>query len=139
MKYVLDAAHATGTRDVHFVPFVTSFDRIRDVEEYAAEQTGRNKKPESLTWFLGYMNSLKEPPGRIRLDIGNLVVTDDAPGPDEKRAPETIALPVSVEANRRTPLLETSGMCLIFTCTAHDAVTSIPNHCQCAPLPTCAL
>src|SRR3546814_14484028 len=25
MKYVLDAAHATGTGDVHFVPFVTSF------------------------------------------------------------------------------------------------------------------
>src|SRR3546814_6756761 len=39
MKYVLDAAHATGTGDVHFVPFVTSFDLIRDVEEYAAEQT----------------------------------------------------------------------------------------------------
>src|SRR3546814_1432817 len=37
MKYVLDAAHATGTRDVHFVPFVTSFDLIRNVEEYAAE------------------------------------------------------------------------------------------------------
>src|SRR3546814_6779972 len=38
MKYVLDAAHATGTPDVHFVPFVTSFDLIRDVEEYAADR-----------------------------------------------------------------------------------------------------
>src|SRR3546814_10349493 len=55
MKYVLDAAHATGTGGVHFVPFVTSFDLIRDVEEYAAEQTGRTKAPESLAWFLGYM------------------------------------------------------------------------------------
>ncbi len=114
MKYVLDAAHATGTQGVHFVPFVTSFDLIRDVEEYAAEQTGRNKKPESLSWFLGYMKSLKEPSGRIRLDIGNPVVIDEAPGPDDKRALEKIAFAVAVEANRVTPLTVTSVMCLIL-------------------------
>lgn len=114
MKYVLDAAHATATRDVHFVPFVTSFDLIRDVEEYAAEQTGRNKKPESLSWFLGYMKSLKEPSGRIRLDIGNPVIIDEAPGPDDKRALEKIAFAVAVEANRVTPLTVTSVMCLIL-------------------------
>ncbi|WP_374524619.1 glycerol-3-phosphate 1-O-acyltransferase [Sphingopyxis sp.] len=114
MKYVLDAAHATGTRDVHFVPFVTSFDLIRDVEEYAAEQTGRNKKPESLSWFIGYMKSLKEPSGRIRLDIGNPVVIGQAPGPDDKRALEKIAFAVAVEANRVTPLTVTSLMCLIL-------------------------
>ena len=114
MKYVLDAAHATGTQGVHFIPFVTSFDLIRDVEEYAAEQTGRNKKPESLSWFLGYMKSLKEPSGRIRLDIGNPVVIDSAPGPDDKRALEKIAFAVAVEANRVTPLTVTSVMCLIL-------------------------
>lgn len=114
MKYVLDAAHATGTQGVHFIPFVTSFDLIRDVEEYAAEQTGRNKKPESLSWFLGYMKSLKEPSGRIRLDIGNPVVIDNAPGPDDKRALEKIAFAVAVEANRVTPLTVTSVMCLIL-------------------------
>lgn len=114
MKYVLDAAHATGTQGVHFVPFVTSFDLIRDVEEYAAEQTGRNKKPESLSWFIGYMKSLKEPSGRIRLDIGEPVVIDQAPGPDDKRALEKIAFAVAVEANRVTPLTVTSVMCLIL-------------------------
>ncbi|PQM26428.1 glycerol-3-phosphate acyltransferase [Sphingopyxis lindanitolerans] len=114
MKYVLDAAHATGTGGVHFVPFVTSFDLIRDVEEYAAEQAGRSKKPESLSWFIGYMKSLKQPSGRIRLDIGNPVVIDEAPGPDDRRALETIAFAVAVEANRVTPLTVTSVMCLIL-------------------------
>ncbi len=114
MKYVLDAAHATGTQGVHFVPFVTSFDLIRDVEEYAAEQTGRTKKPESLSWFIGYMKSLKEPSGRIRLDIGDPVVIDAAPGPDDRRALERIAFAVAVEANRVTPLTVTSVMCLIL-------------------------
>ena len=124
MKYVLDAAHATGTRDVHFVPFVTSFDLIRDVEEYAAEQTGRNKKPESLSWFLGYMKSLKEPSGRIRLDIGNPVVIAEAPGADDKRALERIAFAVAVEANRVTPLTVTSVMCLILLGTAPRGATA---------------
>ncbi|MFZ5727499.1 MAG: glycerol-3-phosphate 1-O-acyltransferase [Pseudomonadota bacterium] len=124
MKYVLDAAHATGTRGVHFVPFVTSFDLIRDVEEYAAEQTGRNKKPESLSWFIGYMKSLKEPSGRIRLDIGDPVVIDEAPGPDDKRALERIAFAVAVEANRVTPLTVTSVMCLILLGMAPRGATS---------------
>lgn len=124
MKYVLDAAHATGTRGVHFVPFVTSFDLIRDVEEYAAEQTGRNKKPESLSWFIGYMKSLREPSGRIRLDIGEPVVIDTAPGPDDKRALEQIAFAVAVEANRVTPLTVTSVMCLILLAMAPRGATS---------------
>lgn len=124
MKYVLDAAHATGTRDVYFVPFVTSFDLIRDVEEYAAEQTGRNKKPESLSWFIGYMKSLKQPSGRIRLDIGEPVVIAEAPGPDDKRALERIAFAVAVEANRVTPLTVTSVMCLILLGLAPRGATS---------------
>jgi len=123
MKYVLDAAHATGTGDVHFVPFVTSFDLIRDVEEYAAEQTGRSKKPESLAWFLGYMRSLRAPSGRIRIDIGEPVVIERAPGPDERRALERIAFSVAVEANRVTPLTVTSVLCLMLLGTAPRGVT----------------
>ena len=45
MKYVLDAAHATGTRDVHFVPFVTSFDLILDVARVAAHNVARPAAP----------------------------------------------------------------------------------------------
>ncbi|QNO26043.1 glycerol-3-phosphate 1-O-acyltransferase [Sphingopyxis sp. OPL5] len=124
MKYVLDAAHATGTKGVHFVPFVTSFDLILDVEEYAAEQTGRVKKAESLGWFVGYMRNLKKPSGRIRLDIGKPVVIEDAPGPEDKRALEKIAFSVAVEANRVTPLTVSSVMCLILLGTAPRGVTA---------------
>lgn len=114
MKYVLDAAHATATRDVHFVPFVTSFDLIRDVEEYAAEQTGRVKKPESFSWFVGYLRSLREPMGRVRIDIGQPVVIPAVDDPDDKRALERLAFAVAVEANRVTPLTVTGVMCLIL-------------------------
>src|SRR3546814_12354391 len=112
MKYVLDAAHATGICGVHFVPFGTSFDLIRDVEEYAAEQTGRTKAPESLAWFLGYMKSLKQPSGRIRLAIGEPAVITAATAPDDRRALERLALAVAVEAIRVTALTVTSVLAL---------------------------
>src|SRR3546814_1246844 len=123
MKYVLEAAQATGTGGVHFVPFGTSFDLIRDGEEYAAEQTGRTKAPESLAWCLGYMKSLKQPSGRIRLDIGEPVVIDAAPAPDDRRALERIAFAVAVEANRVTPLTVTSVLCLMLLGAAPRGVT----------------
>lgn len=123
MKYVMDAAHATATRDVHFVPFVTSFDLIRDVEEYAAEQTGRVKQAESLGWFIGYMRSLREPMGRVRIDIGTPVVIPAVTDPDDKRALERLAFAVAVEANRVTPLTVTGVMCLILLGTAPRGAT----------------
>jgi glycerol-3-phosphate O-acyltransferase len=123
MKYVLDAAHATATRDVHFVPFVTSFDLIRDVEEYAAEQTGRVKKPESFSWFIGYLRSLREPMGRVRIDIGQPIVIPEVTDPDDKRALERLAFAVAVEANRVTPLTVTGVMCLILLGTAPRGAT----------------
>ncbi len=114
LKYVLDAAHDGGIENVHIIPFVTSFDLIRDVEEYAAEQTGLAKKPESLSWFIGYLKSLREPMGRVRIDLGAPVVVGKAPAPDDKLALSKIAFDASVQANLVTPLTVTSLMCMVL-------------------------
>ncbi len=124
LKYVIDAAHHGGIEDLHIVPFVTSFDLIRDVEEYAAEQTGHAKKPESLAWFLGYLRSLREPMGRVRIDLGAPVVVRHAPDPEDKLALARIAFDASVSANRATPLTVTSVMCLVLLGTAPRGATA---------------
>lgn len=124
LKYVIDAAHHGGIEDLHIVPFVTSFDLIRDVEEYAAEQTGRAKQPESLAWFIGYLKSLREPMGRVRIDLGKPVVVPVAPDPEDRRALERIAFDASVSANRATPLTVTSIMCLVLLGTAPRGATA---------------
>ncbi len=123
LKYVIDAAHHGGIEDLHIVPFVTSFDLIRDVEEYAAEQTGQAKKPESLAWFLGYLKSLREPMGRVRIDLGAPVVVKVAPDPEDRMALSRIAFDASVSANRVTPLTVTSVMCLALLGTAPRGAT----------------
>ena len=124
LKYVLDAAYDGGIEDVNIVPFVTSFDLIRDVEEYAAEQAGRVKQAESLGWFIGYLKSLREPMGRVRIDLGTPVVVKRAPDPDDRLALARIAFDASVSANRVTPLTVTSVMCLILLGTAPRGATA---------------
>ncbi len=104
LKYVLEACHATDARNIHIIPIAISYDLIRDVEEYATEQTGRSKGPESLRWFIGYIRSLARPMGKVYMDIGKPVVLDRAPEPGDKLALSKIAFEVAVEANNVTPI-----------------------------------
>lgn len=123
LKYVMDSAHSNDIEDVHIIPVVTSFDLIRDVEEYASEQTGRIKKPESLSWFIGYLRSLREPMGKVYVDFGEPVIVKKAPNPNDRLALSKMAFEVAVQANRATPLTLTSLMCLCLLGTAPRAMT----------------
>ena len=123
LKYVMDSAHSNDIENVHIIPVVTSFDLIRDVEEYASEQTGRIKKPESLSWFIGYLRSLREPMGKVYVDFGEPVIVKKAPNPNDRLALSKMAFEVAVQANRATPLTLTSMMCLCLLGTAPRAMT----------------
>lgn len=124
LKYVMDSANVNDIENVHIIPVVTSFDLIRDVEEYASEQTGRVKKAESLSWFVGYLRSLREPMGKVYVDFGKPVIVEKAPDPDDRIGLSKIAFEVAVEANRATPLTLTSLMCLSLLGTAPRAMTA---------------
>ncbi len=104
LKYVLEACHETDASDIHIIPVAISYDLIRDVEEYATEQTGRGKGPESLRWLIGYIRSLAKPMGKIYMDVGDPVVLERAPEPGDRLALSKIAFQVAVEANRVTPI-----------------------------------
>lgn len=114
LKYTLDAARELGIENLHFVPFVTSFELNRDVEEYVAEQSGRVKKPESLAWLVGYARRARRPLGRLRVDLGEPVVVPTPPAEGDRVGLAKIAFEVAVEANRATPLTVTGVMCLVL-------------------------
>ncbi|MEP2989158.1 MAG: glycerol-3-phosphate 1-O-acyltransferase [Parasphingorhabdus sp.] len=124
LKYVVDSAHSNEIENLNIIPVITSFDLIRDVEEYAGEQRGRIKKPESLSWFFGYLKSLREPMGKVYVDFGESVVLEKAPEPDDRLALSKIAFEVAVQANRATPVTLTSLMCLCLLGTAPRAMTA---------------
>jgi glycerol-3-phosphate O-acyltransferase len=104
LKYVLEACYATDARNIHIIPISINYDLIRDVEEYATEQTGRGKGAESLRWLIGYIRSLARPMGKVYVDIGAPVVLEKAPHPDDKMALSKIAFEVAVEANQVTAI-----------------------------------
>ncbi len=103
LKYVLEGAHHAGSRDIHIIPVSVSYDLVRDAEEYAREQSGTPKAPESVGWLVRYLRSLARPMGRIHVDFGRSVVLEEAPDPSDQLAISKIAFQVAVEANRVTP------------------------------------
>jgi len=123
LKYVLEAAHHTEARDIHVIPVTVSYDLMRDVEDYASEQTGKVKKPESLKWFIGYLASLRRPMGRIYLDFGESVVLDKAPDPEDQMALPKIAFEVAVQANKVTPITLPAVGCMVLLGAAPRALT----------------
>ncbi len=123
LKYVLEACHTTGAENIHIIPVSISYDLIRDVEEYATEQTGSGKGAESLRWFIGYIRSLSRPMGKVYMDIGDPVILDKAPDPDDALALSKIAFEVAVEANRVTPITFPSLVTISLLGAAPQALT----------------
>ncbi len=123
LKYVLEACHAADAKDIHIIPVTISYDIIRDVEEYATEQTGRGKGAESLRWFVGYIRSLARPMGKVYMDIGEAVVLDKAPDPGDSLALSKIAFEISVEANNVTPITFPSLVTMSLLGAAPKALT----------------
>ncbi len=123
LKYVLEACHATDARNIHIIPISISYDLIRDVEEYATEQTGRGKGAETLRWFIGYIRSLARPMGKVYMDVGRPVVLERAPDPDDRLALSKIAFEVAVEANQVTPITFPSLVTMSLLGAAPKALT----------------
>lgn len=123
LKYVLEACHTAQAENIHIIPVSINYDIIRDVEEYATEQTGRGKGAESLKWFVGYIRSLARPMGKVYMDVGKPVVLPTAPDPDDALALSKIAFEVAVEANHVTPITFPSLVTMSLLGAAPKALT----------------
>ncbi len=74
LKYVMEAARTANIDDLHLIPVTIYYDLIPEVAEYAAEQRGQTKRPESLAWFIGYVRGMSKPLGRVSVRFGDPVV-----------------------------------------------------------------
>ncbi|MEL7296081.1 MAG: glycerol-3-phosphate 1-O-acyltransferase [Pseudomonadota bacterium] len=125
LKYVVEAAHATESRDLHIIPVALNYDLIGDVKDYVREQSGAVKQPESLKWFLGYLRGLRRPLGKIYIDFGEPVVLAEPPSGEDTLALKKTALQVGVEANRVTPITLASLVSTILLGVAPRALTRL--------------
>ena len=104
LKYVMEAVADSHADNLYIIPVAINYDMINDVKDYAAEQSGAIKRPESLSWFISYLRRLRQPLGRIYVDFGEPVVIDKAVINDDSLALAKTAFRVGVEANRVTPI-----------------------------------
>lgn len=115
LKYLVEAAAATGTQGLRLVPVSLSYDLISDVDDYAAEESGTKKTKENLGWFLSYLKRLRSPMGRIYMNFGDPVPVD---APQALRNEDNdlyrLAFRVAVNVNRVTPVTMPALVCLVL-------------------------
>lgn len=108
LKYVMDAMQESSADDLHIIPVAINYEMNNDVKDYAAEQSGAIKRPESLSWFVSYLRRMRQPLGRIYVDFGDPVVVSKSAFKDDHLALQRTAFKVGVEANRVTPITLTA-------------------------------
>ena len=123
LKYVMEAMADSSADDLHIIPVAINYDMINDVKDYAAEQAGAIKRPESLSWFISYLRRFRQPLGRIYVDFGEPVVVNKTTISSDPLALERTAFKVGVEANRVTPITLTSLMAMSLLGAAPRAQT----------------
>jgi glycerol-3-phosphate O-acyltransferase len=100
------------------------FEQVADVDAYAHEQLGGNKKPENLAWFWGYLKSFNTPLGKIHIRFGDPVQARvDAGQPRDPIAVERLAFETCVELNRSTPVTQASLICGTLLAASPQALT----------------
>ena len=123
LKYTLDAAHATGTENLHLIPVSINYDLIGEAAEYAGEEVGQAKQAESLGWFVGYLQRLRSPLGRVYLDMADPIVLE-GPAPEPTKAQvAAIAFEVARRANALVPVTLPALMCTALMGAAPGALT----------------
>ena len=123
LKYVADAAKVFNTHDINIIPVAINYDLIGDVKDYAAEQAGGVKKPESLSWFISYLRGLRQPMGRIYIDFGEPVILNEDNVLDDDLSLAKVAFQVGVEANRVSPITFPSLVSMILSGASPRALT----------------
>ena len=73
LNWVLEACEREQAKDVLLVPVSIAFDRIAEIDDYVAIQTGQPKRKESLRWFLDYIFGMRTPYGKVYVRYGEPV------------------------------------------------------------------
>ena len=124
LKYLIEAAEETDTKNLHFIPVAINYDMIGDVSDHAKEQSGEVKQAESLKWFVGYLRGMRQPMGRIYMDFGEPVVLEDAPDGQDKMAMSKMAFQVGVEVNRVSPITLASVVTMVLLAAVPRALSA---------------
>jgi len=76
LKYIMEA-EKDAAYTVKYVPVSIVYDMIPDVKDMTAESRGKEKKAESLKWFVDYVRKLGDNFGKISIRFGEAIEAND--------------------------------------------------------------
>ncbi|MEM6805552.1 MAG: 1-acyl-sn-glycerol-3-phosphate acyltransferase, partial [Bacteroidota bacterium] len=121
LKYIREAEEMSE-HEVKYVPVSIVYDLIPDVADMTEEGRGKQKRPESLKWFLNYVRKMDHNYGKISIRFGEPVKINEEKsvefiGESEFSAPNSkrlsrFALELVHQINQVTPVTTTSLICI---------------------------
>ena len=121
LKYIREAEEMSN-QQVKYVPVSIVYDLIPDVAEMTREGRGKQKRPESLEWFLNYVRKMDGNFGRISIRLGEPVeineensvefITDGKFTGPQSRKLSRFSLELVHKINQVTPVTTTSLICI---------------------------
>ncbi|HEY6132263.1 MAG TPA: 1-acyl-sn-glycerol-3-phosphate acyltransferase [Halioglobus sp.] len=81
LNWVVESCHREHIQNVLLVPVSIAFDRIAEIDDYVAIQSGLPKRKESLSWFFNYIFGMRKPNGRVYVRYGEPVVLEQPAAP----------------------------------------------------------
>ncbi|MEM6317853.1 MAG: HAD-IB family hydrolase [Bacteroidota bacterium] len=121
LKYIMEAEES-AVHNVKYVPVSIVYDLIPDVKDMTEEGRGKEKKAESLQWFLDYVRKLGDNFGKISIRFGEGIeanIETSAPIPvannnipEEARHLSKFAFELVHRINQVTPVTTASFICI---------------------------
>ena len=115
LNWVVESCHLEQTKNVLLVPVSIAFDRIAEIDDYVALQSGTPKRKESLGWFFNYIFGMRQPYGKVYVRYGNPVVLEQ---PSD--------LPQGTQAQGTAPSFDVTRMAF-EVCTRIEQITPIKS------------
>lgn len=79
LNWVVESCHREQTKNVLLVPVSIAFDRIAEIDDYVALQSGLPKRKESLRWFFNYIFGMRQPYGKVYVRYGEPLPLEQPP------------------------------------------------------------
>jgi glycerol-3-phosphate O-acyltransferase len=134
LNWVVESCHREQTRNVLLVPVSIAFDRIAEIDDYVALQSGRPKRKESLAWFFNYIFGMRQPYGKVYVRYGDPVVLEQATElPKETPAQDTephfdvtrMAFEVCTRIEQITPIKSADVLAMVLLGANRRALTAL--------------
>ncbi len=141
LNWVVESCHREQTKNVLLVPVSIAFDRIAEIDDYVALQSGLPKRKESLGWFFNYIFGMRQPYGKVYVRYGDPVILEEAIGqPAGTQAQDTeqqfdvtrMAFEVCTRIEQITPIKSADVLAMVLLGANRRALTAMEMHRQSA-------